>query len=136
MASRSINDLHPDLAASFNQVLAKWHETYPTLPVPFLSTTHRPDAEQNELYAIGRTVKGKIVTNAKAGQSPHNYLPALAYDIAFKKPNGQLDWNEDLFKKFSRLLSTTTKQVDWGGNWKFKDLPHFELNNWKQIIKK
>src|SRR6218665_1160153 len=126
MASRSINDLHPDLADSFNLVLAIWLKVYPTLPVPFLSCTHRPDAEQNELYAIGRTVKGKIVTNARAGQSPHNYKPALAYDIAFKQSNGQLDWSTDLFFKYAQLLAGLTRQVDWGGYWKFKDSPHFE----------
>ncbi|MBH8600228.1 M15 family metallopeptidase, partial [Thermoactinomyces sp. CICC 23799] len=33
----------------------------------------RTFAEQNELYAQGRTKPGKIVTNAKAGQSYHNF---------------------------------------------------------------
>ena len=134
MASRNIQDLHPVLAASFNQVLAKWLETYPALPVPFLSCTHRPDAEQDALYAIGRTVKGKKVTNARAGESPHNYKPALAYDIAFKDSKGQLDWSTDLFFKYAVLLSAITNKVDWGGYWKFKDSPHFELKNWKTHI--
>ena len=46
-----------------------------------LRITHgeRTFAEQNLLYAQGRTAPGKIVTNAKGGQSWHNYC--LAYDV-------------------------------------------------------
>jgi len=34
--------------------------------------TKRDNAEQDALYAIGRTLPGKIVTNARAGESAHN----------------------------------------------------------------
>ena len=34
--------------------------------------TLRGNDEQNELYAMGRTAKGQIVTNARAGYSAHN----------------------------------------------------------------
>ena len=43
------------------------------------SYTLRSIKEQNELYAMGRTSSGRIVTNAKGGQSIHNY--GLAFDI-------------------------------------------------------
>src|SRR5258708_12842627 len=33
----------------------------------------RTKAEQDALYAQGRTTPGKVVTNAKGGQSMHNY---------------------------------------------------------------
>lgn len=136
MASRNIQDLDIELADAFNKTLAKWLEVYPKLPVPFLTCTHRPNAEQNQLYASGRTVKGKILTHAKAGQSPHNYLPAMAYDIAFKNAKGEIDWSEHLFAKFAQLLSGISTQVVWGGSWQgFKDYPHFELSNWKILVK-
>jgi peptidoglycan L-alanyl-D-glutamate endopeptidase CwlK len=134
MASRDIKDLHPVLAESFNRVLAEWSLKYPTLSQPFLTCTHRPNAEQNALYAIGRTVKGKKVTNARGGQSPHNYLPSLAYDVGFKNAAGQLDWNIDLFKKFAELVEIDNASIVWGGSWKFTDNPHFELPNWKTLI--
>lgn len=134
MESRDIKDLHPVLAESFNRVSAEWRLMYPTLPIPFLTCTHRSNAKQNELYTIGRTVKGKKVTNAQAGQSPHNYLPSLAFDIGFKNEAGQLDWSIDLFKKFNELLDHPL--IDWGGNWRFTDNPHFELKNWKLLVKK
>lgn len=136
MASRNIQDLDIELADSFNKTLAKWLEVYPTLPKPFLTCTHRPNAEQTELYASGRTKKGKILTHAKAGQSPHNYLPAMAYDIGFKNAKGELDWSEHLFKKYAQLLAEIAAQVVWGGDWlTFKDLPHFELKDWKLLVK-
>ena len=44
--------------------------------------------EQNALYAQGRTKPGKKVTNAKGGQSYHNY--GLAVDI-YPVINGKID---------------------------------------------
>src|SRR5690606_38148459 len=44
-----------------------------------LSCTWRTFAEQDADYAKGRTVPGSIVTDAKGGQSYHNY--GLAFDI-------------------------------------------------------
>lgn len=135
MASRKIEDLHPKLIQIFNATLARWMRIYPQLPVPSLTCTHRPKSEQNLLYAKGRTTKGNIVTNAKAGESPHNYLPSVAFDIAFKKEDGSLDWNEELFKKFAEIVESLTSYTSWGGSWKsFKDFPHFELKDWKRYI--
>ena len=42
-----------------------------------VTSTYRDNASQNALYAQGRTTPGKIVTNAKAGQSWHNYRCAV-----------------------------------------------------------
>ena len=53
--------------------------------------------EQDDIYAQGHTKKGEIVTDAKAGQSYHNY--GLAVDIVMlldKDGNGTYetaDWN-------------------------------------------
>lgn len=79
--------------------------------------------EQNDLYAQGRTRPGKIVTNAKGGQSNHNFGKAV--DFAFVQ-NGQVSWDPKLFK----LLGSWAAAVGlkWGGNWvHFKDLPHVEI---------
>lgn len=99
--------------------------------------TLRTFAEQDALYAQGRTTEGKIVTNAKGGQSYHNY--GLAVDIVLlvdKDKNGTFesaswetnvdfdgdgksDWQEvvQIFKRYGWA---------WGGDWKFTDAPHFE----------
>lgn len=133
--SRNVTDLHPHLQEAWNKAQVAFKEKYPNLPQPILSYTYRSIDEQNALYAQGRTKPGVIVTRAKGGQSPHNYLPALAFDIAFVKPDKSLDWNLELFKLFAAILSSDTR-VTWGGSWKgFQDNPHFEMTNWITLIK-
>lgn len=52
----------------------------------------RTIAQQNELYAQGRTKKGDIVTNARGGDSFHNY--GLAIDFALLLPDGRnVSWD-------------------------------------------
>lgn len=85
---------------------------------------YRSIAEQNDLYAQGRTKPGSIVTNAKGGESNHNYR--LAFDIAVLFPDGSIDWNtESKYKAVGKLGQSIG--LDWGGAWTgFVDLPHFE----------
>lgn len=76
---------------------------------------------QNELYAQGRTTKGNIVTNAKGGESLHNY--GVAFDIVpikgYNIPNSQ--WEK--LGKIGEVMG-----YEWGGRWKgFVDKPHFQL---------
>jgi peptidoglycan LD-endopeptidase CwlK len=81
--------------------------------------------EQNKLYQIGRRgVRGeKKVTNARGGQSNHNYGEAV--DFAFVV-NGEISWNEKLYQNLGRWARAVG--LKWGGDWKsFKDFPHVEL---------
>ena len=52
----------------------------------------RTIAEQDELYAQGRTKPGKIVTNAKGGKSNHN--SGLAIDVCIVNCDGSPDLNK------------------------------------------
>lgn len=134
MPSRKISDLHPLLQVAYKDALVLWVQVYPQLPVPFLTCTHRPNTEQTALYAQGRTKPGKVVTNAKKGQSPHNFLPALAFDIAFQDKERM--WEVGLFEKFAGIIEQVSDSVLWGGRFQsFVDRPHFELKNWKKYIK-
>ena len=81
----------------------------------------RSIAEQNKLYAQGRTAPGNIVTKAKGGQSSHNFGTAI--DVV-PIVNGQPDWDTDWHK-----IATIGKSLgfSWGGDWKsFKDVAHVE----------
>lgn len=51
----------------------------------------RTFAEQDDIYAQGRTKPGKIVTKAKAGQSFHNY--GLALDFCLVHKDGSISWS-------------------------------------------
>ena len=135
MASRSITDLHPTLAYAFGKAEAEWQHRYPDAPVPFLTATYRSNAEQDATYAIGRTKPGTRVTNAQAGQSPHNYNPSFAFDIAFQDKAKKLDYSTLLFQRFAALVALTPG-ITWGGTFKsLPDMPHFELINWRTLAK-
>lgn len=130
--SRSKTDLHPDLVFIYEQAEAEFKRLYPELPQPFITCTHRSVQEQNDLYAIGRTLPGKRVTNAKGGQSPHNFMPSLAYDIAFIGLDKKTKWDGYLFDKFAACYKSA--KVMWGGNFQsLPDKPHTELKDWKTI---
>lgn len=133
MASRKIEDCDIRLQNAFNATVDEWLDRYPDF-VPFLTCTHRPNDEQDELYAQGRTKKGQIVTNAKGGESPHNFLPSQAIDVGFKTRGGTLSWSLSLFKTFATLMFKHDPTLIWGGDWNtIKDFPHFETPDWRQL---
>jgi hypothetical protein len=87
---------------------------------------YRSKARQEALYAQGRTTPGKIVTNAKAGESLHNY--GVAVDFVFRKEG------YDASKELWQTLGTIGNRngFEWGGSEKwekagFVDKPHFEM---------
>lgn len=84
----------------------------------------RTYAEQDALFAQGRTKPGKIVTRARGGQSNHNF--GLACDLCPVR-NGTFDWN---WREAFLAINAEAEKVklNWGGDWvKFLDLPHVEL---------
>jgi len=88
----------------------------------------RSAAEQNTLYAQGRTAPGHVVTNAKAGQSMHNY--GLAVDVVpyLSGQSGDLNWKPET-DQFNAMVGAMKAQgLVWGGDWvKFPDDDHFQL---------
>jgi len=139
-----INLLHPKIK---DEVLNIYDEIVAALngsAICRFSHTLRTFAEQDALYAQGRTKAGNKVTNAKGGQSYHNY--GLAIDIVLlvdKDKNGSFEtasWatNEDF---------DGDKSADWmeivaifkrygfeaGIDWHFKDAPHFQKTFGKSI---
>jgi peptidoglycan L-alanyl-D-glutamate endopeptidase CwlK len=87
---------------------------------------NRTQAEQNALYAQGRTKRGNIVTWTKKSK----HIGGGAIDFA-ALVNGKVSWNEklfpaiaDAFKQAARELKTG---IEWGGDWKTKDWGHIQL---------
>ena len=120
----------PSLGAAYAQALARWMGD-PVLRlagVPFVTECYRSPERQNELYAQGRSKPGPVVTYKRGGESKHNQLPALALDVAFLLPDGEVTWSGLLLSKFARLMKAADARVHWGGDWpRFKDFPHFEV---------
>ena len=109
----------------------------------------RTIAEQNALYAKGRTTPGPKVTNAKGGQSIHNY--GLAVDFALlidRDKNGTfeelswsmiLDLDADGKKDWDEVVvAFESLGFSWGGRWRtFKDYPHCDMtfgHDWKWFL--
>ncbi|MDR6990639.1 peptidoglycan-binding protein [Luteimonas sp. 3794] len=85
----------------------------------------RTYAEQDALYAQGRTAPGGIVTQVPAGYSNHNF--GTAFDVVEVRPDGSINWSPD-WQAIGRV--GTDMGLEWGGNWTtFVDRPHFQLDS-------
>lgn len=126
-----LTGLHPVLAASANALIQQSYAR----GVPIVITQGvRTVAEQNALYAQGRSKPGPIVTNAKGGTSLHNY--GLAIDFALLLPDGNnLSWdmkrdgNNNKTADWQEVVQEAKQLgLEWGGDWaSFKDYPHFQM---------
>jgi len=92
---------------------------------------YRSIEEQDRLYAQGRTAPGKIVTWARGGESYHNY--GLAFDFALYNEN-KLHWDMKVDVNKNEIPDYCdvgelgeSLGLEWGGRWKKKDYPHFQL---------
>lgn len=90
-----------------------------------MDLVYRTFAHQDQLYAQGRTEPGQRVTNARGGQSWHNY--GLGADVVFSTPAGQPSWPED--GNWTRYGEIAEAQgLTWGGRWQNPDRPHVEYH--------
>jgi RHS repeat-associated protein len=86
-----------------------------------VTDAYRTYAEQDAIYAKGRTAAGSIVTNAKGGQSNHNF--GLAIDVV-PFENGKINYKTSQWKLIGRIGES--RGLEWGGRWRFVDKPHFQ----------
>ena len=83
----------------------------------------RTFAEQDALFARGRTAPGTKVTNARGGFSNHNF--GIAFDVGVFEGSSYLP--ESPKYKAVGVLGMELG-LEWGGNWKtIVDQPHFQL---------
>jgi len=120
--------MHPDKRESLKQIYININNKLPKGVRLRFTHTLRTIEEQNYLYSQGRSRSGSIITNAKGGQSIHNY--GLAFDIVIlldEDGNGTFEkavWNGKHFNFVANELESLG--FEWGGRWKFKDAPHFQ----------
>lgn len=98
--------------------------------------TLRSNEEQTVLYAQGRTTQGKIVTNARAGESAHNpdkNGKAHAYDCC-PMIAGKPIW--DTNHPYWAVIGSCGEEagLSWSGRWtgKLKEMAHFQDPNWSK----
>jgi len=119
LSAKATNQLRPKVQRAADAVVAEMkRHGHPVRIVEGFRTLER----QTELYNQGRTTPGAVVTNAKAGQSLHNY--GVAADFVFRREG--YNASDTLWA----LLGAVGKKqgFTWGGDWNgFVDRPHFEM---------
>jgi len=135
-----INQLHPSVRKEMETIINECNKALTGRSQVRISQGLRTFAEQDALYA-----QRPKVTNAKGGQSIHNY--GFAVDIVLIIDGSQAnwdthkDWDGDKISDWDECVKIFAKHGwNWGGNWtSFKDMPHFDKigwNNWRTLINK
>lgn len=116
--SRKITDLHPKVADLCEQFVKHCEDSGIDI---LITSTYRDYESQNALYSQGRTKPGKIVTNAKGGQSFHNHK--CAFDFV-PIVNGKAQWNDiGTFTECGEIAESLG--LEWAGRWKkMKEYAH------------
>ena len=138
--TNKINTLHPQIREEVRTIVDYINDKVLTGNVKMLVTQGlRTFAEQTALY----NQKPKV-TNAKAGQSFHNY--GLAFDFCLVQ-NGKTIWDvkkdfdNDKVPDWMEVVNLfKSKGYKWGGDFtSIYDAPHFEKTfgySWKQLLEK
>lgn len=119
--SRELTALHPRVAALCDRFIVACKEQGIEV---LITSTYRDAESQNALYAQGRTTPGNIVTNAKAGQSWHNWR--CAFDFV-PIVNGKAQWNDAAtFERCGKIAESLG--LEWAGRWtRFRELAHCQF---------
>ena len=127
--SRDLNDLLPQVKAKVEVFI----DACKAAGIDILVTsTYRDTESQDALFAQGRTTPGKIVTNARGGESFHNFRCAV--DIV-PLVNGKPDWDGShaVWKEVGRLGKESG--LEWAGEWvHFKELAHFQYTGGLTLV--
>lgn len=131
--SRDLHHLHPDMRRLAEQFLAECKSAGLDILV---TCTFRSHAEQQALFEQGRTKPGRIVTNAKPGESAHNVtlgpVPAsMALDFV-PMAGGKPQWRNEHPAWLQAGEIAERVGLEWAGRWKrFKEFPHVQLPGWR-----
>ena len=122
--------LHPAVREEAGRIYADICKAMPEGVVCRFTYTLRTNAEQDALYAQGRTKPGPVVTYAKAGESYHNYGLAIDFCLII---NGKVSWDVD--KNWLAVIAIF-ESYGWksGHRWtKLRDSPHVEKTFGKKV---
>lgn len=129
-SANQLKQLHPAVRTGAEDLIRLSHSCY-NIDIR-ITQGYRTKKQQDALYEQGRSQAGDVVTNARGGESMHNYGLAIdfvqmidgdiSYDLEYDGNNsGKSDWRE---------VAAVGKALgfEWGGDWKrFVDHPHFEM---------
>lgn len=131
---RNINALHPRLQAVIPKLIAECKKAGIIISI---GECVRTVAEQDALYAKGRTAPGSVVTNCKGSTYSSMHQWGVAFDFYLSMDvDGDGKTNDDSFnnaKKHFQKVGAIGKGLglEWGGEWTSPvDMPHFQLPDW------
>jgi peptidoglycan L-alanyl-D-glutamate endopeptidase CwlK len=135
-----IAKLHPKVREEMTTIINECNKALSGRSQVRVAQGLRTFAEQDALYK-----QRPKVTNAKSGQSIHNY--GMAVDIVLiidgktASWDTHKDWDNDGIADWDECVKIFAKHGwSWGGSWtSFKDMPHFDkigFNNWRVLINK
>lgn len=116
-----LKKVHPDLVRVVNRCVRDWKDDVLTFIV---TCGPRTVEEQRLLVAKGasKTLRSRHLI------APNGYAHAI--DVAALL-NGKVRWDWPLYDKLAKALKAAAKAekvpLEWGGDWKFRDGPHFQL---------
>ncbi len=94
-----------------------------------LGECFRSAAEQDALYAQGRTKPGSIVTNARGSSYSSMHQWGVAFDVIRNDGKGAYNTSGNWFQKVGNIGKSLG--LEWGGDWTSPvDMPHFQLPDW------
>lgn len=123
---RSVDQLHPELQKKISELQEKCKQQGLIIGI---GECLRTAAEQDALYAQGRTKPGEKVTNCKGSSYSSMHQWGVAFDFYRNDGKGAY-YDKDGF--FTRVGKTGREiGLEWGGSWKsIVDKPHFQLPDW------
>lgn len=122
---RDVSQLHPELQEKVHKLRVLCEKEGLELGI---GECLRTVAEQNELYAQGRTKPGPIVTYAPGTSYSSQHQWGIAFDFFRNVPGHAYD-----SVRFFRRVAALAKSLGlaWGGDWDSPvDMPHLYLPNW------
>jgi len=136
--------LHPKLREEATEIYEEICKRLTGKAMCRFSFTLRTFAEQDALFAQGRTKPGKVVTKAKGGLSMHNYGLAIDVVLLLDRDGDGIfteaswdtkgDYDADGVADWMEIVQVFKEHGwEWGGDWKFYDAPHFQKTFGKSV---
>ena len=123
---RDVNALHPKLQQKIAELKQLCEKNGLHIGI---GECLRTAAEQDALYAQGRTKPGNRVTNAKGSSYSSQHQWGIAFDFYRNDGKGAYYNSDGFFQKTGSLAKSIG--LGWGGDWKSPvDLPHLYLPTW------
>ena len=131
-----IQQAHPIIRKELEALYIECNNLLPKGVRLRFSSVFRSVTEQNALFN-----QRPKVTNARGGQSIHNYGTAFDYVILLDKDNNgtfeSIEWNVSNKYHKQVIAFFKSKGYEWGGDFKsFPDFPHFQKTfglTWQQL---